>query len=131
MPTVGVSTSSCSRPHLAIHAHASSYAEGYRRPGLLRHRGEHRIRPDARRHQFHALAAPQPPSPLARRQRLHDNLEVRLDLLNAFNRHYLADPVTDIGSPDFGYVTGLAPASNFGTGSSLSRQVQIGVRVEF
>jgi hypothetical protein len=59
------------------------------------------------------------------------NLEVRLDLLNAFNRHYLADPVTDIGSPDFGYVTGLAPASNFGTGSSPSRQVQIGVRFEF
>jgi len=50
------------------------------------------------------------------------SLQVRLELINVFNRHYYSNPVTDIGSPYFGYV-------NSTTGQP--RQGQIGVRFQW
>ena len=47
-------------------------------------------------------------------------VQVRIDVLNLFNRRYLANPITDIASPLFGQVTTTA--------GELPRQVQIGVR---
>jgi hypothetical protein len=46
--------------------------------------------------------------------------QAKFELFNVFNRRYLADPVTDIGSPYFGQVTTL--------GAQPPRQGQAGVR---
>jgi Carboxypeptidase regulatory-like domain/TonB dependent receptor-like, beta-barrel len=50
-------------------------------------------------------------------------LQFKVDVLNLFNRHYLANPVTDISSPLFGSVTSA--------GSQQPRQIQIGVRYQW
>ena len=49
-------------------------------------------------------------------------LQVRFELINILNRHYYTDPVTDIGSPYFGYVTST---------TGQPRQGQLGVRFEW
>jgi hypothetical protein len=49
-------------------------------------------------------------------------LQVRLELINVFNRHYYTNPVTNIGSPEFGYVTST---------TGQPRQGQIGLRFEW
>ena len=49
-------------------------------------------------------------------------LQVRFELLNLFNRHYYSNPVTNIGSADFGYVVST---------TGQPRQGQIGIRFEF
>jgi outer membrane receptor protein involved in Fe transport len=49
-------------------------------------------------------------------------LQVRFDLINVFNRHYYSNPVTDIGSNQFGYVVST---------TGQPRQGQIGIRFEF
>jgi hypothetical protein len=49
-------------------------------------------------------------------------LQVRLELLNVFNRHDYTDPITDISSPYFGYVTGV---------TGQPRQGQLGIRFQF
>jgi len=49
-------------------------------------------------------------------------LQVRLELINAFNRHYYSNPVTNIGSENFGYVIST---------TGQPRQGQIGIRFEF
>lgn len=46
--------------------------------------------------------------------------QVRFELMNVFNRHYFADPDTNLGSPYFGQVTGL--------GWQTPRQGQLGLR---
>ena len=50
------------------------------------------------------------------------SLQLRLELINVFNRHYYTDPVTDIGSPYFGYVTST---------TGQPRQGQVGIRFQF
>ena len=50
-------------------------------------------------------------------------LQFKADVLNLFNRHYLANPVTDISSPLFGNVTTA--------GSQPPRQVQLGIRYQW
>lgn len=50
------------------------------------------------------------------------NLQIRFELINVFNRHYYADPVTNIGNPLFGQVVST-------TGEP--RQGQLGIRFEF
>jgi hypothetical protein len=49
--------------------------------------------------------------------------QVSFTLINVFNRHYFADPETNIASPYFGQVTGM--------GWQSPRQGQIGVRFEW
>ena len=49
------------------------------------------------------------------------SLQFRMEMLNAFNRHYFADPNTDINSPMFGQVTGIQSWSK-------PREGQIGIR---
>jgi hypothetical protein len=49
-------------------------------------------------------------------------LQVRLELINVFNRHSYVDPVTDISSPSFGYVP---------SATGEPRKGQIGLRFEF
>ncbi len=49
-------------------------------------------------------------------------LQFRVEFYNIFNRHTFAQPITDLSSPNFGYVTGV---------SSTPRQGQFGVRFEF
>jgi hypothetical protein len=49
-------------------------------------------------------------------------LQVRFELINAFNRHYYSNPTTNIGNDNFGYVV-----STTGTG----RQGQVGIRFEW
>ena len=50
------------------------------------------------------------------------SLQFRFELINVFNRHYYTDPVTDIGSPYFGYVTST---------TGQPRQGQVGIRFQF
>ena len=50
-------------------------------------------------------------------------VQIKFELLNVFNRHYFADPDTNLGSPSFGHVTS--------TGWQTPRQGQIGVRFEW
>ena len=50
------------------------------------------------------------------------SLQFRLELINVFNRHYFTDPVTDIGSEFFGYVTST---------TGQPRQGQVGVRFQW
>ena len=47
---------------------------------------------------------------------------LRVDALNALNRHTLPAPITNITSPNFGYITGN-PSGN--------RVVQVGLRFDF
>jgi hypothetical protein len=49
--------------------------------------------------------------------------QLRLELINLFNRHYFDNPVTDIGSPLFGQV--------ISTGYSTPRQGQVALRFEW
>jgi hypothetical protein len=49
-------------------------------------------------------------------------LQLRLELMNVFNRHYYTNPITNIGSKYFGYVTSTTGAP---------RQGQIGIRFEW
>jgi len=50
------------------------------------------------------------------------SLQFRLELINVFNRHYYTNPVTDIGSQYFGYVTST---------TGQPRQGQVGIRFQF
>ena len=50
------------------------------------------------------------------------SLQFRLELINVFNRHYYSNPMTNIGSPYFGFVTST-------TGEP--RQGQVGIRFQF
>ncbi len=50
------------------------------------------------------------------------SLQFRLELINVFNRHYYTDPMTNIGSPYFGYVTST---------TGQPRQGQVGIRFQF
>ena len=49
--------------------------------------------------------------------------QLKLEVINLFNRHYFADPVTQMGSPYFGQVTGM--------GWQSPRQGQIGLRFDW
>jgi hypothetical protein len=49
--------------------------------------------------------------------------QLRLELINLFNRHYFDNPITDIGSPQFGQV--------ISTGGSTPRQGQVALRFEW
>jgi hypothetical protein len=49
--------------------------------------------------------------------------QLRLELINLFNRHYFDNPITDIGSPLFGQV--------ISTGDSTPRQGQVALRFEW
>lgn len=49
--------------------------------------------------------------------------QIKFEMINVFNRHYFADPDTNIASPSFGHVTGM--------GSQPPRQGQLGVRFEW
>ncbi len=49
-------------------------------------------------------------------------LQFRLELINVFNRHHFTDPITDIGSQYFGYVTST---------TGQPRQGQVGIRFQF
>lgn len=54
------------------------------------------------------------------------------DLLNAFNRHVFARPVTDFPTaPDFGQINTTAYPSAFGNANSFGRIVQFTMKVEF
>ena len=50
------------------------------------------------------------------------SLQLRLEMINVFNRHYYTNPVTDIGSPYFGNVTST---------TGQPRQGQVGIRFQF
>jgi hypothetical protein len=49
--------------------------------------------------------------------------QVRVEMINVFNRHYYADPETNLGSPFFGQVTSF--------GAQTPRQGQIGLRLRW
>ena len=49
--------------------------------------------------------------------------QVKFEMINVFNRHYFADPETNLGSPYFGQVTGM--------GWQSPRQGQIGLRFDW
>ena len=49
--------------------------------------------------------------------------QVKFEVINVFNRHYFADPETNVGSPYFGQVTSL--------GGQTPRQGQLGVRFQW
>jgi len=49
--------------------------------------------------------------------------QLKLEVINLFNRHYFSDPVTQLGSPYFGQVTGM--------GSQSPRQGQVGLRFDW
>jgi hypothetical protein len=49
--------------------------------------------------------------------------QVKFELINVFNRHYFADPETNLGSPSFGYVTSA--------GAQPPRQGQLGLRLQW
>ena len=49
--------------------------------------------------------------------------QVKFELINVLNRHYFADPETNVGSPYFGQVTSL--------GGQTPRQGQLGVRFQW
>ena len=49
-------------------------------------------------------------------------LQFRVEFYNLFNRHTFANPITDLTSPEFGFVPGV---------SSTPRNGQFGVRFEF
>lgn len=48
--------------------------------------------------------------------------QIRGELINVFNRHYFNDPETNVGSPNFGYVTGVSGEPRLG---------QVGLRFEW
>jgi len=50
------------------------------------------------------------------------SLQLRLEMINVFNRHYYTNPITSIGSPYFGYVTST---------TGQPRQGQVGVRFQW
>ena len=50
------------------------------------------------------------------------SLQFRLEMINIFNRHYYTNPMTNIGSPYFGYVTST---------TGQPRQGQVGIRFQF
>jgi outer membrane receptor protein involved in Fe transport len=49
--------------------------------------------------------------------------QLKLEIMNLFNRTYFADPDTRVGSPTFGQVTSFGPQS--------PRQGQVGVRLNW
>ena len=49
-------------------------------------------------------------------------LEFRADLINAFNRSGLANPITDLSNPNFGRIFGVA---------SGPRRIQLSLRATF
>ncbi|MGE0866126.1 MAG: hypothetical protein AB7P34_19680, partial [Vicinamibacterales bacterium] len=49
--------------------------------------------------------------------------QLKFEVINLFNRHYFADPVTQLGSPFFGQVTGM--------GWQSPRQGQVGIRFDW
>jgi outer membrane receptor protein involved in Fe transport len=49
-------------------------------------------------------------------------IQIRFELINAFNRRYFADPVTTIGNPLFGQVIST---------TGQPRQGQLGLRLEW
>jgi hypothetical protein len=55
-------------------------------------------------------------------ERVH--VQVRGEFFDSLNRHFFSNPVTNISSPLFGYVTGV-------NGGDLPRQGQVGIRVTF
>jgi len=50
------------------------------------------------------------------------SLQFRLEMINIFNRHYYTNPMTNIGSQYFGYVTST---------TGQPRQGQVGIRFQF
>lgn len=53
------------------------------------------------------------------KERYH--FQIRAEFFNAFNRHYFQNPITDISSPDFGYIPGV----------NGQRVGQVGLRFEW
>jgi len=43
-----------------------------------------------------------------------DALSVRVEFYNIFNRHAFANPITDLSSAEFGYITGVSSAPRIG-----------------